>query len=104
MNFKHFVDEKILLIEFTEEIDHHLSEEIKRRVDYEIQRLFPRKIIFDFARVSFMDSAGIGLLLGRYKLALTYGAKIEIINVKNPIKQILDMSGIGKVMTLVEAG
>ena len=104
MNFKHFVDEKILLIEFTEEIDHHLSEEIKRRVDYEIQRLFPRKIIFEFARVSFMDSAGIGLLLGRYKLALTYGAKIEIINVKNPSKQILDMSGIGKVMTLVEAG
>lgn len=104
MNFKHFVDEKILLIEFTEDIDHHLTEEIRRRVDYEIQRLFPRKIVFDFDRVSFMDSAGIGLLLGRYKLALTYGAKIEIINVKNQIKRILDMSGIGKVMTLVEAG
>ena len=104
MNFKHFVDEKILLIEFTEDIDHHLTEEIRRRVHYEIQRLFPRKIVFDFDRVSFMDSAGIGLLLGRYKLALTYGAKIEIINVKNQIKRILDMSGIGKVMTLVEAG
>ena len=104
MNFKHFVDEKILLIEFTEDIDHHLTEEIRRRVDYEIQSLFPRKIVFDFDRVSFMDSAGIGLLLGRYKLALTYGAKIEIINVKNQIKRILDMSGIGKVMTLVEAG
>ena len=104
MNFKHFVDEKILLIEFTEDIDHNLTEEIRRRVDYEIQRLFPRKIVFDFDRVSFMDSAGIGLLLGTYKLALTYGAKIEIINVKNQIKRILDMSGIGKVMTLVEAG
>ena len=120
MNFKHFVDEKILLIEFTEDIDHHLTEEIRRRVDYEIQRLFPRrirrradyeiqrfmprKVVFDFNRVVFMDSAGIGLLLGRYKLALTYGAKIEIINVKNQIKRILDMSGIGKVMTLVEAG
>ena len=45
-----------------------------------------------------MDSAGIGLLLGRYKTAVAYGAKIELINVKDRIREILVMSGISKVM------
>lgn len=98
MNVKHFTDEKVLLFEITEEIDHHSSEKIKRRVDYEIQRLYPTKIVFDFDNVFFMDSAGIGLLLGRYKTAVAYGAKIELINVKDRIKEILVMSGISKVM------
>ena len=100
MNVKHLVDEKTLVVEITEEIDHHLVEKMKRRIDYEIQKLFPRKIIFDFNRVVFMDSAGIGLLLGRYKTAIAYGAKIELINVKDKIKDILVMSGISKVMTV----
>lgn len=100
MNVKHLVDEKTLIVEITEEIDHHLVEKMKRRIDYEIQKLFPRKIIFDFNRVVFMDSAGIGLLLGRYKTAIAYGAKIELINVKEKIKDILVMSGISKVMKL----
>ena len=100
MNVKHLVDEKTLVVEITEEINHHLVEKMKRRIDYEIQKLFPRKIIFDFNRVIFMDSAGIGLLLGRYKTAIAYGAKIELINVKDKIKDILVMSGISKVMTV----
>lgn len=100
MNVKHLVDEKTLVVEITEEIDHHSSEKMKRRIDYEIQKLFPRKIVFDFDRVVFMDSAGIGLLLGRYKTAIAYGAKIELINVKDKIKDILVMSGISKVMKL----
>ena len=56
--------DKLLLINFTEEIDHHTTEKIRRRADYEIERYVPRKVIFDFNKVSFMDSAGIGLLIG----------------------------------------
>lgn len=62
-------EDKLLMINFTEEIDHHTTEKIRRRADYEIERHIPRKVIFDFNKVSFMDSAGIGLLLGRYKNA-----------------------------------
>ena len=39
MNVKHLVDEKTLVVEITEEIDHHLVEKMKRRIDYEIQKL-----------------------------------------------------------------
>ena len=51
-----------------EEIDHHTTKELRRKLDYEIERYMPKKVIFDFNSVNFMDSAGIGLLLGRYKI------------------------------------
>ena len=60
------------MINFTEEIDHHTTEKIRRRADYEIERYVPRKVIFDFNKVSFMDSAGIGMIIGRYKLVTMF--------------------------------
>lgn len=68
MNVKYVEKDKLLLIELTEEIDEHSTEEIRRRADYEIERYMPKRVIFNFNSVTFMDSAGIGLLLGRYKL------------------------------------
>ena len=60
-------EDKLLIFKITEEIDHHMVEKIRRKADYEIERHIPRKVIFDFNNVSFMDSAGIGLVLGRYR-------------------------------------
>ena len=90
--------DKLLLINFTEEIDHHTTEKIRRRADYEIERYVPRKVIFDFNKVSFMDSAGIGLLMGRYKLASMLGGQVEVKNITPSIKKIFEMSGIQKVI------
>lgn len=55
--------DKLLTFKITEEIDHHWSEKIRRQVDNEIERHVPKKVIFDFDKVSFMDSAGIGMLI-----------------------------------------
>ena len=100
MNVKHFIEEKILLFEFTEELDHHESEKIRKRADYEIQRFMPKKVILDFKRVNFMDSAGIGLILGRYKSTSCYGGNVELINVKPKIKKIIEMAGILKIISI----
>lgn len=94
--------DKLLLINFTEEIDHHTTEKIRRRADYEIERYVPRKVIFDFNKVSFMDSAGIGLLIGRYKNARAIGAKVELKNVNKSIYKILKMSGITRLIQIKE--
>ena len=67
MKVNHFIEDKLLVFEITEELDHHAAEIIRKRADYEIQRFMPKKVIFDFKRVGFMDSAGIGLIMGRYK-------------------------------------
>lgn len=55
--------DKLLTFRVTEEIDHHFSENIRRQVDDEIERYVPKRVIFDFDKVSFMDSAGIGMLI-----------------------------------------
>ena len=94
--------DKLLLINFTEEIDHHTTEKIRRRADYEIERYVPRKVIFDFNKFSFMDSAGIGLLIGRYKNARAIGAKVELKNVNKSIYKILKMSGITRLIPIKE--
>jgi stage II sporulation protein AA (anti-sigma F factor antagonist) len=94
MNVKHFIEDKYLVFELTEEIDHHESEKIKKRADYEIQRLMPKRVVFDFEKVNFMDSAGIGLIIGRYKTVSCYGGKIELINVNNKLRKIFELSGL----------
>ena len=94
MKVKHFVEDKQLVFEITEELDHHETENIRKRADYEIQRLMPKKVVFDFEKVNFMDSAGIGLILGRYKLINYYGGKLELINVNCKLEKIFEMSGL----------
>ena len=100
MNCKYFQEDKLLLLQITEEIDHHFAEEIRRKADYEITRYMPRKVIFDFNMVTFMDSAGIGMLIGRYKIAKMLGSTIEMINVKPSIKKVFEMSGILKIIPI----
>ena len=68
MESKFYEEKKMLVFKITDEIDDCSVQKIRRRADYEIERYMPKKVIFDFNSVSFMDSAGIGLLLGRYKI------------------------------------
>ncbi len=103
MNSKYLQEDKLLLLEITEEIDHHTTENIRRKADNEITRYMPRKVIFDFNNVTFMDSAGIGMVLGRYKMMKMLGGSLEMINVHPSIKKIFEMSGILKICPIKEA-
>lgn len=100
MNSKYIAKDKLLVLEINEEIDHHTTENIRRKADYEIERYMPQKTVFDFNGVTFMDSAGIGMLLGRYKIAKMLGGSVEMINVKPSIKKIFDMCGIPKIIKI----
>ena len=58
---------KTLTLRVTEEIDQHTADKIRRKLDSEIEIYSPRKVVFDFNGIEFMDSSGIGMVLGRYK-------------------------------------
>jgi len=102
MQVKYIKEDKQLIIKIDEEIDHHSSEKIRKRADYEIQVHIPKKLIFDFKNVTFMDSSGIGMLIGRYKLVSMFGGKTSIVNVNAPIKKVLEMSGVLKLISIEE--
>ena len=62
----------------------------------------PKEVIFDFSNVSFMDSAGIGLIIGRYKLINMIGGELKIANVNTQIQKIFEMSGIIKIIPEIQ--
>ena len=100
MIIKYSSRDKLLLVKITEEIDHHVAEKIRRKVDNEITRFMPRKVMFDFSRVTFMDSAGIGMLIGRYKTIRMIGGVAELMNVKPSIRKIFEMCGVLKIIPI----
>lgn len=95
-------EKRVLILKITEELDHHTVEKIRRKADYEIERYIPRKVILDFNQVTFMDSAGIGLILGRYKNINILGGKLELTNVSQQVIKILNMSGLSKLIEIKE--
>ena len=102
MESKYYNEEKLLIIKLTEEIDECTVQKIRRKADYEIERNMPRKVIFDFDSVTFMDSAGIGLIIGRYRIANMLGATVEIANINDNIKKVLELSGLLKIIKIIE--
>ena len=95
-------EDKLLIFRLTEDVDQHTVEKIRRKMDNEIKRYIPRKVIFDFSNIFFMDSAGIGMVLGRYKLAKMLDGNLEIKNVNKAMKKIFDMSGVSRIINISE--
>ena len=98
MESKFYEEDKLLVFKITDEIDDHSVQKIRRRADYEMERYMPKRVILDFDSVTFMDSAGIGLVIGRYKFANMLGAKLEVSNLTQSVKRIFEMSGILKLI------
>ena len=103
MNSVFLERDKTLLVEITEEIDHHTTEKIRRDLDNDITRYMPRKVIFDFNKVSFMDSAGIGMIIGRYKMVNMLGGTVQMKNVKQSIRKIFEMSGVVRIIPIIDS-
>ena len=100
MESKFYEKDKLLVFKISEEIDDHSVQKIRRRADYEIERYMPKRVIFDFNSVTFMDSAGIGFLIGRYKFANMLGVTLEIANLTQSVKKIFEMSGVLKLISV----
>lgn len=98
MESKFYEEDKLLIFKITDEIDDCSVQKIRRRADYEMERYMPKRVIFDFDCVTFMDSAGIGMVIGRYKFANLLGAKLEVSNLGASVKKIFEMSGILKLI------
>lgn len=94
MESQFYEQDKLLVLKIVDEIDECSAQKIRREADYEIKRHMPRKVVFDFDSVTFMDSAGIGLILGRYKFVNILGGKLEVANLTQSVKRIFEMSGL----------
>lgn len=77
------------------EIDHHIAPRLRAQIDAKCEQLRPARLILDFGAVSFMDSSGIGLIMGRYRCISLIGGRLEVVNIPPTLKKIFTLSGLG---------
>ncbi len=76
------------------EIDHHSASLIRVSIDQAIIHKKPSLLILDFGGVSFMDSSGIGLVMGRYKLMKTVSGRIRVENLSPSAYKVMKLAGL----------
>ena len=78
------------------EIDHHSAKRSREAIDTMLFRTKPEILVLDFSDVKFMDSSGIGLIIGRLEIASSLGADVRLIGLSSSLKRIVRLSGIEK--------
>ena len=82
------------------EIDHHTAAALRMEIDDAVQRNKPKTLKLDFADVTFMDSSGIGLVMGRFRTVQPLGGKLVVSNLSPQVYKIMQLAGLEKIVTL----
>lgn len=96
------IQEEYLWIQMPEELDHNVAESIRREADLQMLKAPVERVVFDFSKTRFMDSSGIGLIVGRYKKIQCLGGEIFVVHANNRIKQMFTMAGLKEFVCIVE--
>ena len=102
MKLEYQIQENCLTIFLPKEVAHHNAEEVKKGADAIIEKEHIKYVIFDFANTEFMDSSGIGVIMGRYRMICLIGGEVWAVHTSARIKKILTMSGVTKIMQIYE--
>jgi len=82
------------------DIDHHNAKGIREKIDLDAESFSPSLLILDFKDVTFMDSSGIGLVMGRYKLMKSLNGTLKITNASSHIKKVMRLAGLDKLSAI----
>ena len=94
-------DKHVVICKVLGELDHHNAKGMRDNIDIEIQKTDTNKLIFDFSALEFMDSSGIGVLMGRYKLINQLGGTVFVSGARAHIKMVITLSGLDKIVHMV---
>jgi len=87
-----------LVVKLEGELDHHTSQYVKEEIGRSINLNNIKNLVLDFDKVTFMDSSGIGLILGRYKEIKSRGGKLLLVRAQPQVRKILELSGVKKIL------
>jgi stage II sporulation protein AA (anti-sigma F factor antagonist) len=87
-----------LLVRPNGELDLGVADRFRRTLDETIEKGKAKNLVFNLARVSFVDSSGLGVLLGRYKRVSKQGGKVFIVSPQPQVRKVLDLSGLLRIM------
>ena len=95
-----YMKDRELVVKMLPEIDHHSAKKIREAADACIEKERPERVILDFSSVTFMDSSGLGLILGRVTRAEAVGATVAVRGLSLKLGKLLRMTGIEKLKSL----
>lgn len=91
-----------LIVRLNGELDHHTADLVRMQMDEEIGRMGCRHLVLSLKSLQFMDSSGLGVILGRYKLIKQKGGKMVVCDVNPSVYRLFEMSGLFKIMSIYE--
>lgn len=86
------------------EIDHHSAKGMREEIDEAMTRANPKDACLDFKDVAFMDSSGIGLVMGRYSLMRELGGELHVANMSPQINKVMKLSGLDRLVWIENGG
>ena len=90
----------ILSAKILGDLDHHCAKFVREKIDSSIFEHKPRAVLLDLSSVEFMDSSGLGLILGRYNTASEIGADFRICSPSSGVKKVLELAGIERIIKI----
>ena len=93
-------DPRRLTVFLSGDLDHHNTKALREEIDFAVRDQLPPVVVLDFSGVTFMDSSGIGLIMGRSRVTEEYGGKLEIHNPPPHIRKVLRISGADKLAVI----
>lgn len=96
------IQDEYLWIHMPVELDHNVAESIRKVVDMQMMQKSVEKVVFDFSKTKFMDSSGIGLVVGRYKKIKCLGGEVLVIHASKRINQMFVMAGLKGFVHIIE--
>ena len=94
------VEKDSLLVKVTGDLDLVVAKEFREKIDEQLEQQQKQNLIVDLSQVKFIDSSGLGAILGRYKIIQGMGGKMTIIGANPTVYRILDLSGVMKIITV----
>ena len=91
-------DADSVIVRLAGELDHYCAQSVRRQLDSLIADTSIRWLILDFTALQFMDSSGIGVILGRYRQMRDRGGQVGVIHMNPHIQRIFRMSGMDRVI------
>ncbi|MGY0691829.1 anti-sigma F factor antagonist [Virgibacillus sp. FSP13] len=96
------VKEDVLIVRLSGELDHHESESLRNEWKEMMYKNAVKHVVLNLESVSFMDSSGLGVILGRYKEVLQLGGEMVVCSVSPAVNRLFEMSGLFKIVRLEE--
>lgn len=100
MSVEIMVKGEVLTALLSGELDHHTAAAMREAIDEAIELNMPSLLVLDFGGISFMDSSGIGLVMGRYRNLAKRGASLHISGASPQIYKVMRLAGLERLATL----